>query len=86
MVWLLVNEAKGKRPRPRKDVKNYTANIPIRTLPPELERDIFEMAVQQYPKDAAKMARVARRVQDWCVAFFISITSRCSYAFRIPQG
>jgi len=65
MVWLLVNEAKGKRPRPRKDVKNYTANIPIRTLPPELERDIFEMAVQQYPKDAAKMARVARRVQDW---------------------
>jgi hypothetical protein len=36
-----------------------------RSLPPELEREIVELAVREYPEMAATLPRVAHRIRVW---------------------
>nr|GAT48302.1 predicted protein [Mycena chlorophos] len=40
-------------------------------LPPELEREIFEVAAKQYPEDIPTLVLVAKRVHIWCVRFIV---------------
>jgi hypothetical protein len=40
-----------------------TGMVPV--LPPELEREIFEMSARIHPKTAVRLVLVARRVQIW---------------------
>jgi hypothetical protein len=50
-----------------------TALLPLRVpqptgmpvLPPELEREIFEMSARIHPGNAVRLVLVARRVQIW---------------------
>jgi hypothetical protein len=39
------------------------------TLPPELEREIFEIAAKTHPECALKLVLVARRTLIWSVSF-----------------
>ena len=46
-------------------------------LPPELERLIFELAVQLHRPLAATLARVASRVKEWCACLPIQADIWC---------
>jgi hypothetical protein len=64
MLCLFFHETKDMQERTEVKVLDID-KIQIPVLPRELERDIFMVFARQYPKDAPKLALVARRVQSW---------------------
>lgn len=42
----------------------------VNRLPVELEHEIFEIAISQFPRCAHRIIRVARRTREWSVHFF----------------
>jgi hypothetical protein len=40
-------------------------------LPPELEREIFEICAISRPASIPNLMLVAQRVKEWCVAIFV---------------